>query len=110
MAKLACSTKRYAKNSLSFFYLIYKISWVISHYVTQINICNLIGMGLWVSVQKIICECKFKHVMGVKTDSYSEAPLNFKFDIDTLNALIVLTNNALCLCFVVDESTFGSGG
>jgi hypothetical protein len=49
--------------------------------------------------------------MGVKTDSYiSEAPLNFKFDIDTLNALIVLTNNALCLCFVVDESTFGSGG
>jgi hypothetical protein len=27
-----------------------------------------------------------------------------------LNALIVLTNNALCLCFVVDESTFGSGG
>jgi hypothetical protein len=110
MAKLACSTKRYAKNSLSFFYLLYKISWVISHYVTQINICNLI---VWV------CGCQSKksyvnanlNVMGVKTDSYnSEAPFNFKFDIDTLNALIVLNTNVLCLCFVVDESTFGSGG
>lgn len=51
------------------------------------------------------------NVKGVKTDSYiSEAPLNFKFDFDTLNALTVLNNNVLCLCFVVDESTFGSGG